>query len=87
MAESVAQRLSSAGTANALELRGVSRTFGALAALTDITMTVKPGERRARIGLEWCRQDDTVQLHNRRLFANHGHHSPVRRRCHHLPRS
>lgn len=50
MAESVAQRLSSAGTANALELRGVSRTFGALAALTDITMTVKPGERRAVLG-------------------------------------
>ncbi|MGI9483311.1 MAG: ABC transporter ATP-binding protein [Hyphomicrobiales bacterium] len=50
MVESVAQRLSSAGTANALELRGVSRTFGALAALTDITMTVKPGERRAVLG-------------------------------------
>ena len=47
--QSVAQRLSSAGTANALELRGVSKTFGALAALTDITMTVQPGERRARI--------------------------------------
>ncbi len=48
--QSVAQRLSSAGTANALELRGVSKTFGALAALTDITMTVQPGERRAVLG-------------------------------------
>ena len=50
MAVSVAQRLSAAGTANALELRGVSRLFGALAALSDITMTVRPGERRAVLG-------------------------------------
>jgi branched-chain amino acid transport system ATP-binding protein len=35
---------------NALELRGVSRLFGALAALSDITLTVKPGERRAVLG-------------------------------------
>jgi branched-chain amino acid transport system ATP-binding protein len=50
MAETVAQRLSAAGTANALELRGVSRMFGALRALTDITITVRPGERRAVLG-------------------------------------
>ncbi|RAH98831.1 ABC transporter ATP-binding protein [Acuticoccus sediminis] len=50
MAETVASRLSTTGTANALELRGVSRLFGALAALTDITMTVRPGERRAVLG-------------------------------------
>jgi len=50
MAETVAQRLSAAGTANALELRGVSRLFGALSALSDITMTVRPGERRAVLG-------------------------------------
>lgn len=50
MAESVAERLSSAGTANALELRGVSRYFGALAAMVDVTMTVRPGERRAVLG-------------------------------------
>jgi branched-chain amino acid transport system ATP-binding protein len=47
---SAAERLSAAGTANALELRGVSRFFGALAALTDVTMSVKPGERRAVLG-------------------------------------
>ena len=50
MAETVASRLSATGTANALELHGVSRLFGALAALTDITMTVRPGERRAVLG-------------------------------------
>ncbi|MEM6762910.1 MAG: ABC transporter ATP-binding protein [Pseudomonadota bacterium] len=50
MAETVAARLSATGTANALELRGVSRYFGALAALEDITMTVEPGERRAVLG-------------------------------------
>jgi len=46
----VAERLSAAGTANALELRGVTRMFGALAALTDISLTVRPGERRAVLG-------------------------------------
>ncbi len=50
MADSVAQRLAAAGTASALELRGVSRMFGALSALSDITMTVEPGERRAVLG-------------------------------------
>ena len=47
---SVAERLSAAGTANALELRGVSRLFGALVALDDVTLSVRPGERRAVLG-------------------------------------
>jgi len=50
MADTVAERLTATGTANALELRGVSRFFGALAALQDITLTVRPGERRAVLG-------------------------------------
>ena len=49
MAET-AQRLSSVGAGAALELRGVTRMFGALAALTDVTMTVLSGERRAVLG-------------------------------------
>jgi branched-chain amino acid transport system ATP-binding protein len=48
--DSVAQRLSAVGAGNALELRGVTRLFGALAALTDVTMSVRPGERRAVLG-------------------------------------
>lgn len=40
----------STGTENALELRGVSKRFGALAALADIDLTVQPGERRAVLG-------------------------------------
>ena len=47
---SIAERMAAAGTGNAIELRGVSRTFGALAALTDITLSVRPGERRAVLG-------------------------------------
>ena len=47
---SVAERLSAAGTANALELRGVRQLFGALVALDDVTMSVRPGERRAVLG-------------------------------------
>jgi branched-chain amino acid transport system ATP-binding protein len=50
MPVSVAERLSAVGTANALELRGVTRLFGALAALIDVTLTVRPGERRAVLG-------------------------------------
>ena len=46
----IANRLSATGTANALELRGVSRYFGALAALQDITLTVAAGERRGVLG-------------------------------------
>lgn len=44
------ERLAAAGTGNALELRGVTKRFGALAALTDVTISVKPGERRAVLG-------------------------------------
>ena len=47
---SISERLSATGTANALELRGVSMYFGALAALEDIQLTVRPGERRAVLG-------------------------------------
>ena len=47
---SVAERLSQTGTGNALELRGVSKAFGALLALSDVTLTVRPGERRAVLG-------------------------------------
>jgi branched-chain amino acid transport system ATP-binding protein len=47
---SIAERMAAAGAANAIELRGVSRMFGALAALIDITLSVRPGERRAVLG-------------------------------------
>ena len=50
MSLQTADRLSATGTDNALELKGVSRYFGALAALQDINLTVKPGERRAVLG-------------------------------------
>jgi len=48
--DSVAHRLSTVGAGAALELRGVTRLFGALTALTDVTLTVRPGERRAVLG-------------------------------------
>ena len=48
--DSVAHRLFAVGSANALELRGVTRYFGALAALLDVSMTVRPGERRGVLG-------------------------------------
>ena len=47
---SAAERLGSVSAGNALELRGVTKMFGALAAISDITLTVRPGERRAVLG-------------------------------------
>ena len=44
------QKIGATGSANALELRGLTRDFGALRALDDVTMTVRPGERRAVLG-------------------------------------
>jgi branched-chain amino acid transport system ATP-binding protein len=50
MPTSIAERLNAVGTANALELRGVTRAFGALVALNDVTLSIRPGERRAVLG-------------------------------------
>ena len=47
---SVSDRMDATGTGNAIELRGVAKYFGALAALSDITISVRPGERRAVLG-------------------------------------
>ncbi len=38
------------GTGYALELRDISKKFGALEALADISISVRPGERRAVLG-------------------------------------
>jgi branched-chain amino acid transport system ATP-binding protein len=48
--DSATPRFSAVGSGAALELRGVTRLFGALAALTDVTITVRAGERRAVLG-------------------------------------
>ena len=42
--------LGSVSSGNAMELRGVTKMFGALAAIKDVTMTVRSGERRAVLG-------------------------------------
>lgn len=47
---SLSERLGATGTTNALELRSVSKFFGALAAMVDVNLTVRPGERRAVLG-------------------------------------
>ena len=47
---SITERIAATATDNALELRGVSKYFGALAAMADITLSVRPGERRAVLG-------------------------------------
>lgn len=47
---SMAEGLGQVGSGAALELRGVTKMFGALAAIADVTLTVRPGERRAVLG-------------------------------------
>ena len=49
MSDAIASRLSGTG-AYALELDGVTRRFGALVAMANVTMRVKAGERRAVLG-------------------------------------
>lgn len=49
-AGNAAERLGAVSTGNALELRGVSKTFGALVAVEDVTLTIRSGERRAVLG-------------------------------------
>ncbi|MEL6372601.1 MAG: ABC transporter ATP-binding protein [Pseudomonadota bacterium] len=46
----ISERLRATGTEHALELRGVGKSFGALDALSDIDLAVRPGERRAVLG-------------------------------------
>jgi branched-chain amino acid transport system ATP-binding protein len=46
----VGDRLAAAGGANALELKGVDRYFGALAALSEVDLQVRAGEKRAVLG-------------------------------------
>jgi branched-chain amino acid transport system ATP-binding protein len=50
MAEAAARVPAPLATGNALELMGVSRSFGALRAIDDVSFTVEAGERRAVIG-------------------------------------
>ena len=47
---SLAEPIGQVGSGAALELRGVTKMFGALAAISDVTMSVRPGERRAVLG-------------------------------------
>ena len=49
MAEA-AHRIAQAGSAHALRIEGVSRSFGALVALDQVDLTVDAGERRAVLG-------------------------------------
>jgi len=46
----IGRRIARAGAAHALQLEGVGRTFGALVAMADISITVAAGERRAILG-------------------------------------
>ncbi len=50
LSDQTAGATSGTASANALELTGVSKLFGALAALSEIDLAIKPGERRAVLG-------------------------------------
>jgi branched-chain amino acid transport system ATP-binding protein len=57
---SIAERMAAAGTGNAIELRGVSRLFGALAALDRHHAQRAAGRAARRARLERRRQDDAL---------------------------
>ncbi len=57
-ATAIAGSLASVSTGNALELRGVTKLFGALAAISDITFIQCGRASAARCWLERCGQDD-----------------------------
>jgi len=48
--DSATQRFSAVGSGAALELRGRDAAVRRARALTDVTITVRPGERRAVLG-------------------------------------
>jgi len=50
MSDTRIDRISSASTAHALQLENVGRVFGALAAVAEVNLDVKAGERRAVLG-------------------------------------
>src|SRR4029453_11429061 len=65
--DNATQRFSAVGSGAALELRGVTRLFGALAALTDVTLSVRPGERRGVLGSNGARKTAPFTLATRAL--------------------
>jgi branched-chain amino acid transport system ATP-binding protein len=50
MLDTAATQSRDIGTEFALELHGITKRFGALTALSDISLAVRPGERRAVLG-------------------------------------
>ena len=81
MAEPVRSSLGEAG-AYALELAGVGRRFGALAALADVTMSVRAGERRAVLGSNGAGKTTLFNTITGDIPPSSGHH-PLLRRGHH----
>ena len=69
-------------TGDALELEGVTRTFGALRAIEDISFSVAAGERRAVIGANGAGKTTLVQRHHRRFSGDRGPRALLRRGHH-----
>ncbi len=80
--DNVAQHPFAVGAGAALELRGVTRMFGALAALTDVTITVRPGERRAVLGSNGAGKTTLFNCITGD-FPLYFRHDPLLRRRHH----
>ena len=73
------RRMAAAGTGNAIELRGVSRLFGALSGSHRHYAQRAAGRAPRRARIERCRQDDAAQLCDRRFSADVRHRAVFRR--------
>ena len=65
-------RAPTAGAGAALELRGIAKNFGPVAALQSVSLTVRPGEVLAVTGPVGRRQDDAVPGRRRPRDAGQG---------------
>jgi branched-chain amino acid transport system ATP-binding protein len=57
--------MNSAEPTSALEISSLKKSFGGVLATQDVSLTIRPGERRLIIGAERRRQDDSVQPDHR----------------------
>ncbi len=70
--ESVGSGMANPNNSAALELRNVSKMYGGLAAVTNVSITVRPGERRAIIGPNGAGKTTLFKMISGEVSITHG---------------